>query len=39
MSGRKGLHGGQYKPLTDEEIKKIHATSLRVFDEVGVEVN
>ncbi len=38
MQVRKGLPGGQYKPLTTEEIQKIHATSLRVFAEVGVEV-
>jgi len=38
MQVRKGLPGGQYKPLTTEEIQRIHATSLRVFAEVGVEV-
>ncbi|HUT72506.1 MAG TPA: trimethylamine methyltransferase family protein [Desulfatiglandales bacterium] len=36
---RKGLPGGQYRPLTDEEIQKIHMTSLKVFREVGVQVN
>jgi trimethylamine--corrinoid protein Co-methyltransferase len=36
---RKGLPGGQYKPLSDRDIKKIHETSLRVFAEVGVQVN
>ena len=39
MNVRKGLRGGQYKPLTDEEIHKVHATSLRVLSEVGVQVN
>ena len=39
MNVRKGLPGGRYKPLTDEDIQKIHATSLRVFAEVGVQVN
>jgi trimethylamine--corrinoid protein Co-methyltransferase len=38
MQVRKGLPGGQYKPLTTEEIQRIHATSLRVLAEVGVEV-
>jgi trimethylamine--corrinoid protein Co-methyltransferase len=33
------LSGGQYKPLSDEDINKIHATSLRVFSEIGVQVN
>jgi len=39
MNMRKGLPGGQYRPLTDEEIQKIHMTSLKVFREVGVQVN
>lgn len=39
MNVRKGLPGGQYKPLSDRDIKKIHETSLRVFAEVGVQVN
>jgi len=39
MRIRKGLSGGQYKPLTDEDIQKIHSTNLKVLAEVGVEVN
>ena len=39
MRIRKGLSGGQYKPLTDEDIQKIHSTTLKVLAEVGVEVN
>jgi len=39
MKIRKGLSGGQYKPLTDEDIQNIHSTSLKVLAEVGVEVN
>lgn len=39
MKVRKGLSGGQYKPLCDEDIQKIHETSLKVLEEVGVEVN
>ena len=39
MQIRKGLNGGQYKPLSDEDIGRIHETSLRVFAEVGVQMN
>ncbi|OPX39338.1 MAG: trimethylamine methyltransferase [Desulfobacteraceae bacterium 4484_190.3] len=38
MKARKGLPGGQYKPLADDAIIKIHKTVLRVFNEVGIEV-
>jgi Trimethylamine:corrinoid methyltransferase len=38
MKTRKGLPGGQYKPLTDDAIIKIHKTVLRVFNEVGIDV-
>jgi trimethylamine--corrinoid protein Co-methyltransferase len=36
---RRGLPGGQYKPLTDEDVLRIHETSLKVFDEIGIQVN
>jgi trimethylamine--corrinoid protein Co-methyltransferase len=36
---RKGLDGGRYRPLTDRDIEQIHQTVLRVFSEVGVQVN
>ncbi|MBW2681522.1 MAG: trimethylamine methyltransferase family protein, partial [Deltaproteobacteria bacterium] len=39
MKIRKGLNGGQYKPLSDEDVEKIHKTSLKIFSEVGVQVN
>ncbi len=39
MKTRKGLESGRYNPLTDEDIQKIHETSLKVFAEVGVEIN
>jgi len=39
MKVRRGLNGGHYKPLSDEDIERIHQTSLRVFSEIGVEVN
>ena len=39
MKVRRGLSGGQYRPLTEEDIAKIHETSMRVFAEIGVQVN
>jgi trimethylamine--corrinoid protein Co-methyltransferase len=39
MKVRKGLAGGQYKPLSNEDIDKIHRASMEVFSEVGVQVN
>jgi len=36
---RRGLSGGQYRPITDQDIEKIHKTSLRVFAEIGIQVN
>lgn len=34
-----GAAGGSYKPLSEQSVKKIHETVMRVFEEVGVEVN
>jgi trimethylamine---corrinoid protein Co-methyltransferase len=34
----KGLTGGQYKPLTDEQIQQIHEASLTILESVGVQV-
>ena len=34
----KGLVGGQYKPLTDEQVKQIHEASLAVLARTGVQV-
>ncbi|RLB36740.1 MAG: trimethylamine methyltransferase [Deltaproteobacteria bacterium] len=39
MTTRKGLSGGRYKPLDEKDVSRIHETSLRVFAEVGVQVN
>jgi trimethylamine---corrinoid protein Co-methyltransferase len=39
MKIRRGLNGGHYKPLNDEDIERIHQTSLKIFSEVGVQVN
>ncbi|MEA1959241.1 MAG: trimethylamine methyltransferase family protein [Chloroflexota bacterium] len=36
---RKGLTGGSYKPLNEDEIARIHDTVMRLFEEVGVQVN
>ncbi len=35
----KGLDGGRYRPLTDSDILKIHQTVLRVYSEIGVQIN
>ena len=34
-----GLIGGQYKPLSKKNIVKIHETSLKILEEVGVKVS
>ena len=34
----KGLVGGKYRPLSDDRIGRIHETSLRVLEEVGIDV-
>lgn len=36
---RKGLEGGRYKPLLEDDIAQIHDTAMRVFEEVGFQVN
>jgi trimethylamine--corrinoid protein Co-methyltransferase len=36
---RKGLAGGNYRPLTEDSIVKIDRTVMRVIEEVGFEVN
>ena len=35
----KPVAGGQYRPLTEEGIRKIHDAALTLLSEVGVEVN
>ena len=39
LQARKGLPGGAYRPLTEEDIAQIHATSMKVFEEVGIQIN
>lgn len=34
----KGLVGGQYKPLNDEQVQKIHAASLAILERTGIQV-
>ena len=34
----KGLIGGQYKPLTDEQVRQIHEASLAILARTGVQV-
>ena len=36
---KKGLEGGRYRPLSEEDIAQIHDTAMRVFEEVGVQVS
>lgn len=36
---RKGLAGGSFKPLTEQSIRKVHNTAMRIIEEVGFEVN
>lgn len=36
---RKGMEGGRYRPLTDSDVEQVHRTVMRVFSEVGVQVN
>ena len=36
---RTGLVGGDYRPLTEEQIERIHQASMRVFEEVGIRVH
>ncbi|MCK4450476.1 MAG: trimethylamine methyltransferase family protein [Anaerolineae bacterium] len=34
----KGLVGGQYKPLTDEQVRRIHQASQAILERTGVQV-
>ena len=34
----KGLIGGRYKPLTDEQVRQIHEASLAILERTGVQV-
>jgi trimethylamine--corrinoid protein Co-methyltransferase len=36
---RRGLAGGSFKPLTEESIRRVHQTAMRVIEEVGFRVN
>ncbi len=33
-----GLEGGAYRPLTDEQVQRIHAAALTVLERTGIEV-
>lgn len=35
----RGLSGGTYRPLTEQDIRMIHQTSLKVLKDIGIEVN
>ena len=34
----KGLDGGQYEPLSEDKLGRIHGCALRVLEEIGVKV-
>ena len=34
-----GIDGGSYKPLTDAQVKMLHKASMKVFEEVGMEIH
>jgi trimethylamine--corrinoid protein Co-methyltransferase len=34
----KGLVGGQFRPLNEQDVNKIHQTSLKILEEIGVKV-
>ena len=36
---RRGIAGGSYKPLPNEDIDRIHQTVMKVIEEVGFQVN
>ena len=36
---RRGLLGGNFKPLSEESVHRVHQTAMRVIEEVGFEVN
>ena len=36
---KKGLEGGQYRPLNPEQVQKIHEASLRILHQTGVQVD
>ncbi len=38
MEHKKIHRGGAYRPLSDEDIVKIHKASLQVFEETGIEI-
>ena len=39
MPESKGLVGGQYQPLSQSSIERIHQATLEIFEEVGFEVH
>lgn len=39
MAAPLGLPGGQYRPLSDDQVQAIAQTTFRVLEEVGVQVN
>jgi trimethylamine--corrinoid protein Co-methyltransferase len=36
---KKGLQGGQYRPLSDKQVQEIHAAALHILQHTGVQVD
>lgn len=36
---KKGLQGGQYRPLSDKQVQEIHAAALHILQKTGVQVD
>ena len=36
---KQGLEGGQYQPLDQKQVQKIHTASLRILEQTGVQVD
>jgi len=35
---RAGLEGGRYKPLTDDQVQRIHSAAFQILDEIGISL-
>lgn len=35
---RAGMEGGRYKPLTDDQVQRIHSAAYQILDEIGISL-
>jgi len=35
---RAGMEGGRYKPLTDDQVQRIHSAAFQILDEIGLSL-